>query len=353
MRLLNSDSDRSGLTRFFGLLLITALAGSALAGDASDQKAPATVDPDDSKPAAEAVTTPAKLDFAQFPGALVDKVVVPVPAEIFAVLDKLAEPNWTAQIQLPKINRPANDRLRLALDFGATVGEGFIAVEAEQSQPIQDIGRRVLKLAEALGLQDAVVPHCQSIIDGADVQDWRKVREELDSTQQTVRDTMESLRDGELATLVSLGGWLRGTQALTNLISEAYTLDKAELLNQPDLVSHFHTSVAAMKPKVREHEDVIAVADGLGEILEALSEAESNDGGEPDSGVVSSGTVKPLWTRRAMPRPQVPRKTNPFACACTLLFPAQPLFLVLQTTSRHSHPRDLYRLTRHQSCRSR
>ncbi|MCB1063720.1 MAG: hypothetical protein KDN20_12460 [Verrucomicrobiae bacterium] len=289
MRLFNSDSCRSGLTYLSSLLLAASAAGSALAQNGSEAT---TSDPDASKPLPETLTAPAKLDFAQFPGALVDKVVVPVPAEIFAVLDKLAEPNWTAQIQLPKINRPANDRLRLALDFGATVGEGFIAVEAEQSQPIQDIGRRVLKLAEALGLQDAVVPHCQSIIDSADVHDWRKVRAELDNTQQTVRDTMESLRDGEMSTLVSLGGWLRGTQALTNLISEAYTLDKAELLNQPDLVSHFHTSVIAMKPKVREHEDVVAVADGLGEILEALSEAESNDGGDPESGVVSSGTVK-------------------------------------------------------------
>ena len=29
-----------------------------------------------------------------FPGYVVDDVVVPVPSEIFAVLDKLGEPNW-------------------------------------------------------------------------------------------------------------------------------------------------------------------------------------------------------------------------------------------------------------------
>ena len=154
---------------------------------------------------------PETLEIEAFPGALVDKVVVPVPAEIFAVLDKLDEPNWAAQVRLPKMEKPETDRLRLALIFGATVGEGFIAVEAEETKPIQEIGRRVLRLAEALGLQDAVVPHCQSIIDSADLQDWRKVRAEFDRTQQTVRDTMEELNDHELSSLVSLGGWLRGT----------------------------------------------------------------------------------------------------------------------------------------------
>lgn len=239
----------------------------------------------------EQAAPPERIDIAAFPGTLVDKVVVPVPAEIFAVLDKLDEPNWGSQVHLPEMERVEVDRMRLALIFGATVGEGFIAVEAEQTRPIQDIGRRVLKLADALGLQDAVVPHCQSIIDGAELRNWRKVRSELDRTQQTVRDTMEELRDEELASLVSLGGWLRGTRALTQLIAEAYNHDKAELLNQPDLVNHFRETIAAMKPRVRDHADVEAVDQGLGEILEALSEAEGDEGGD-SGGVVSSGTVK-------------------------------------------------------------
>ncbi len=234
---------------------------------------------------------PARLDIQAFPGSLVEKVVVPVPAEIFAVLDKLDQPNWAAQIKLPDPAKAESDRLRLALVFGATVGEGFVAVEAEQTRPIQDIGRRVLKLADALALQDAVVPHCQSIIDSAEALEWAKVREELDRTQQTVRNSMEELKDDELASLVSLGGWLRGTQTLTDLISDAYNHDKAELLNQPDLVSHFRENIAGMDRRVREHADVVAIEQGLGEIMEALSEAEGDDGGDA-GGVVSAGTVK-------------------------------------------------------------
>lgn len=47
--------------------------------------------------------------------------------------------------------------------------------------------------------------------------------------------------------LVSLGRWLRGTNVLTGLINENYTFDKAELLNQPALVTHFRVLIAELK----------------------------------------------------------------------------------------------------------
>lgn len=256
----------------FSLLLLP------IASSAQDKTAP----PETTTP------TPAKLDLAQFPGAFVDKVVVPVPAEIFAVLDKLDEPDWTSQIRLPDSNPAGSDRVKLALVFGSTVAEGFVAVQAENSTKVQDVGRRVLRLAGSLGLQDAVVPHCQSIIDSAEDEDWRTVREELDKTQQTVRNEMEQLRDDDLATLVSLGGWLRGTLALTSLISEAYSTDKAELLNQPDLIKHFHESVGKMGEPVRKQPNVAEISTGLENILKALSEATSDDN---ETGEIPAGAV--------------------------------------------------------------
>ena len=258
----------------FGLFLSPLL---ALSQDADDPAVP---------------VPPPTLDLEQFPGAIVDKVVVPVPAEIFAVLDKIDEPDWGEQIRLPADYRPEVDRLRLALKFGATVGEGFIAVQAEESQPIKEVGSRVLRLADALALHDAVFPHCQSILENADKEDWGLVRKELDQTQQTVRNTMDDLSDEDLSTLVSLGGWLRGTQALTDLISQSYSLDKAELLNQLDLVSHFFDSVGSMDDRVREHPDIQEVQIGLGEILQALSEGEGDESTDPTGGIVSAGTVK-------------------------------------------------------------
>jgi hypothetical protein len=191
-------------------------------------------------------STPERIDLSNFPGEIVDQVVVPIPAEIFAVLDKLDEPDWASGIAIPDEPGKTAERAILALTFGGLVGEGFIAVQAKSADEIQRIGREVLSLSESLGLAGAVRPHSLSIIEAAGEKDWEKVRDELDGTQQTVRMTMEKLRDDELSGLVSLGGWLRGTNVVTSFIGESFREDKAELLNQPGLIEHFREMLGEM-----------------------------------------------------------------------------------------------------------
>ncbi|NLT71528.1 MAG: hypothetical protein GXX91_12670 [Verrucomicrobiaceae bacterium] len=212
---------------------------------------------------------PERIDLTNFPGELVDKVVVPIPAEIFAVLDKLDEPDWNSGLALPEENRQGRDRSILALTFGSLVGEGFIAVQAKNSDEIQKIGRRVLSLSESLGLAGAVRPHSLAIIEAAGKSDWGKVRDELDATQQTVRTTMERLRDDELSGLVSLGGWLRGTNVVTSFISNSFSEDKAELLNQPGLIAHFRNMLGTMQGPSARSPQIRAISTGLAR-LEAI-----------------------------------------------------------------------------------
>ncbi len=238
---------------------------------------------EEGKVAGQQVRTVEVLDLKKFPGALVKQVVVPVPGEVFSVLDKLGEQDWSGEIEIPK-RKTSTDRVRLAMAFGCTVAEGFVTVEAEDKQAIQDIGRKVLRLADTLGLKSAVLPHSQSIIDSAEAGDWNAVRRGFDQTQSTVKQTMEKMRDEEIATLVSLGGWLRGTTALTRLISESYSSDRSELLNQPDLVGYFQEVTAAMKPEIRDQPDVKAIHNGLAKIQQIMMEGK----GEISEGAVSA-----------------------------------------------------------------
>ncbi|MEM1443549.1 MAG: hypothetical protein AAGF67_14485, partial [Verrucomicrobiota bacterium] len=122
---------------------------------------------------------PDRIDLSNFPGQIVEKVVIPIPAEIFAVLDKLDEPEWKGAINLPESSESITDRDILALLFGSLVGEGFIAVQAESSEDIEKIGRRVLTVSESLSLSSAVQPHSLSIVEAAANRDWEAVREEL------------------------------------------------------------------------------------------------------------------------------------------------------------------------------
>lgn len=239
---------------------IVCLAALFLAGSAFSQ---------DSEEETESVDAPERIDLSNFPGVMVDKVVIPIPAEIFSVLDKLDEPDWQKGINLPDDTRNFQERGFLALNFGSVVAEGFIAVQAKNSEKIQDIGRRALKLAESLGLANSVQPHSQSIIESAGKGDWQAVREELDGTQQTVKVTMEQLRDEDLSNLVSLGGWLRGTNVVTEFISESFSDDKAELLNQPALIAHFLEVLDQMKGPEKDSEAIRKIREGL-EDLESI-----------------------------------------------------------------------------------
>ena len=165
----------------------------------------------------------------KIPAAEVETVVVPVPSEIFSVLDKLGNPNWRAELRT-SAGKSTGNRAQVALLLGTVIAEGFVAVEAEDPEKVKDIGREVLVLAEAINVRKAVIARSKSITEKAEAKDWRSVRKEFDGALQDVRSAMVELGDDELAQLVSIGGWLRGTQVLTSIVSKNYSPDGAELL---------------------------------------------------------------------------------------------------------------------------
>lgn len=213
-----------------------------------------------------------EFDPLAFPGQVVDDVVVPVPSEVFSVLDKLGEPNWRHEIRELEVPN-TSDRTKLALLFGHVVAEGFVAVQAEDKEAVKDAGKDVISIATALGLTKAVRPHAQAILDAADKNDWKSIRKEFDQTQKTVKDTMEEMKDIDLSQCVSLGGWLRGTASVTSIVGKNFSADRAELLNQPMLVEHFLNAISKMPKNAQEHDLLRAIRKGLGGVLEKMEGA--------------------------------------------------------------------------------
>ncbi|MCX6969205.1 MAG: hypothetical protein NTV93_03500 [Verrucomicrobia bacterium] len=193
-----------------------------------------------------ALSAPESIDLSKFPAAEVDNVVVPVPSEVFSVLDKLGTPNWRAELR-SSLGKNSGNRAQVALLLGTVIAEGFIAVEAEDSEKVKDIGKEVLVLAEAINVRKAVIARSKSITEKAEAKNWRSVRTEFDGALQDVRAAMEELGDDELAQLVSIGGWLRGTQVLTSIVSKNYSADGAELLYQPQLLDYFTKRLDGLK----------------------------------------------------------------------------------------------------------
>jgi hypothetical protein len=213
---------------------------------------------------------PQKIDVSALPATakVVDTVVVPVPSEVFNVLDKLGKPNWAEVLRPTKesVKPPPSEQPHIALQMGAVIAEGFIAVEAENTEEVKKIGSSVRTLAKALGVQKKVDERAKAIIDGADKKDWPSVRRELDQAQSDVKGAMRDLNSEPLSQLISIGGWLRGTEALTDVVGKAYTKDGAELLHQPVLLDYFQRKIEAMPPKTRHNAIVGDVLKGVVEI---------------------------------------------------------------------------------------
>lgn len=193
---------------------------------------------------------PASIDVTNLPGGakVVEDVVVPVPTEIFRILDKIGpRPGWHEVLRPIGASplKPQPTREQTATLLGTVIAEGFIAVEAEDAAEVKNIGRSVLTLSDALGVKKFVVPRAKAIMEGADKKDWDSVRRELDKTQHEVQEGMRELNDEAISQLVSLGGWLRGTEALAEVVlqkfnsSKANGVEGAELLHQPVLVDFF------------------------------------------------------------------------------------------------------------------
>ena len=148
-------------------------------------------------------------------------VVVPLPNEIFGALNKLGTVNWKEHVRSDKGSN-FTERPRIALLLGTVIADGFIAVQAEDAPTVKDIGQRVLALAKGIGVGNSITPHAKAIIEAADKRKWENVRQELDRTQNSVQQAMNEVHDQKLSQLVSLGGWLRGTEVLTAVVSKQF-----------------------------------------------------------------------------------------------------------------------------------
>jgi hypothetical protein len=215
-----------------------------------------------------------------FPGQSVDEVLVPVPSEVFSVLKKLGTPDWKKLMEHSATLGTTTDRTALALQLGTVVADGFVAVEAASAPEVEKIGRLVLKLSGALGVQEAVSPHCDAILTASKSGSWDEVRSELEKVQATARQSMDDSRDSALAQCVSLAGWMRGTEVMTAAIKAHYTADTADLLRQPTITASFRQTLKTLRAE-NKNARLTPLSEGL-DALHRLMQPETETPGESE-----------------------------------------------------------------------
>src|SRR5437763_2738268 len=199
-----------------------------------------------------------------------DLITIPTPGELFAALGKTGKTNWSGQYRGP-IPVTYRNRAQIALNLGGLIADGFIAVEAKDGQQVKNIGSDIIKLAKALGVSEKLLGRGNSINDFAENNEWDTLQEELEATQNEIKSSMQSHADQDLVILVTLGGWIRGTQVVTSTIVQSYDERSAKVLRQPALVHFMQSKVNEISPELRNEPLVKDVSGELSKIEKLVS----------------------------------------------------------------------------------
>jgi hypothetical protein len=199
-----------------------------------------------------------------------DLITIPTPGELFAALGKPGKTNWSGQYRGP-IPVTYRNRAQIALNLGGLIADGFIAVEAKDSQQVKNIGSDIIRLAKALGVSEKLLGRGSSINEFAENNEWDTLQEELEATQNEVKSSMQSHSDQDLVILVTLGGWIRGTQVVTAAIMQNYDERSAKVLRQPALVHFMQSKINETSPELRGEPLVKDVSEQLSGIQKLVS----------------------------------------------------------------------------------
>jgi hypothetical protein len=113
----------------------------------------------------------------------VNPYTAPSIARIFEQLDVLRPlPFEQLQREFPKASPPSREQKGLI--FGGLIADGFLVVEAERKNAVDNLGRVLMREARGLGVADRVMRHSASLTElgrrddwqVAGCEDWRSVR---------------------------------------------------------------------------------------------------------------------------------------------------------------------------------
>ena len=202
----------------------------------------------------------------------VNPYTAPSVAEIFQQLDDLKPlPYEELKREFPQAAHASREQMGMV--FGGLVADGFLIVETQKRNLVEDLGRVLLRQARSLGVGDRVMRHSASLTELGKKGDWAAVRKELISTQQDVEQAMTELKDQKMAHLISLGGWLRGLEICAGAVESNYTPDRAAVLWQRDLINYFAEETKTLPPAVAHKPLFEKVRSGVNAIRDLLNQA--------------------------------------------------------------------------------
>ena len=238
---------------------------------------------DEAVPAAEVVET-----FNGVPADLLDdphvreelavnEFTAPSISKLFDTLQFLM-PLPVLEVERKMPERMPLDRADLAIELGFLIADGFLIVQAEQLEKVEQMATDLTRYGKALGAGDRVNRHAASLLDSAKKKDVEQLKKELAATQRDVEAELVILRDADLAHLISLGGWIRALEVSTVAVDKQFSIERARKVMREDIADYYTESVAGLEPRISERPNYLAMRDVLAGLRTEMTLA---DGDEP------------------------------------------------------------------------
>lgn len=192
----------------------------------------------------------------------VNEFTAPSIAKLFDTLQFLMPlPIVETERKMP--DRMPIDRADLAVELGFLIADGFLVVQAEQLDKVEELAAELTRYGKALGAGDRVNRHAASLLDSAKKKDVAQLKKELAATQRDVEAELVTLRDADLAHLISLGGWIRALEVSTVAVDKQFSEERARKVMREDIADYYTESVAGLEPRISERANYMAMRDVL------------------------------------------------------------------------------------------
>jgi hypothetical protein len=179
----------------------------------------------------------------------VNKFTAPSISKMFDTLQFLM-PLPVAEVERKMPARMSPDRADLAIELGFLIADGFLMVQAERLDDVEQMARDLTRYGKALGTSDRVNRHSASLLESAKAGNVAQLKSELASTQRDVEAELVSLRDADLAHLISLGGWIRALEVSSVAVGKQFSPERARKVMRQDIAEYYSDCLTGLDPRI-------------------------------------------------------------------------------------------------------
>jgi len=205
----------------------------------------------------------------------VNKFTAPSISKLFDTLQFLM-PLPIAEVERKMPARMSLDRADLAIELGFLIADGFLMVQADQLKDVEKMAKDLTRYGKALGAGDRINRHAAGLLENAKKGDVTQLKIELAATQRDVEDELVTLKDADLAYLISLGGWIRALEVSSVAVDKQFSPERARKVMRKDIAEYYSDCITGLEPKISGRPNYSAMRD----LLEGLSKRMTLENGQ-------------------------------------------------------------------------